>query len=114
VGLWHTVYISGGVTVQESLEQCSPQARAADVTVIGVQKVSYRDLNLDTEAGAGVLYRRIRRAAEEVCTPQGSLNEVVKAGWRACYDRAMNSAVAAVNKPMVTALHNRLSLFGSR
>jgi UrcA family protein len=88
---------------------CSAQARAAGETVVGVEKVSYGDLNLATEAGAKVLYRRLRRAAALVCTPRGSLAEVVKAGWRACYDKAMNSAVASVNKPMVTALHNRLS-----
>ena len=85
---------------------CSAQARAAGETVVGVEKVSYGDLNLSTEAGAQVLYRRLRRAADQACTIQGSL---VKAGWRACYEKALNSAVASVNKPMVTALHNRLS-----
>jgi UrcA family protein len=93
---------------------CVPQARAAGVTTTDVQKVSYRDLNLDTEAGVRVLYHRLRRAAEQVCTPRGSLDAVVKAGWRACYDDAMNSAVASINKPMVTALHHRLILVGSR
>jgi UrcA family protein len=87
----------------------SPEARAADETVIGVEKVSYGDLNLATEAGAAVLYRRLRRAAALACSPRGSLAEVVKAGWRACYAKAMNSAVSSVNKPMLTALHNRVS-----
>jgi UrcA family protein len=90
---------------------CSAQARAAGETVVGVEKVSYGDLNLATEAGAKVLYRRLRRAADQVCTSsgRGSLDAGIKAAWRACYDKAMNSAVASVNKPMVTALHNRLS-----
>ena len=87
----------------------SPESRAADETVIGVEKVSYGDLNLNTEVGAEVLYRRLRHAAAEVCNPLGSVHAVVQAGWRACYDKAMNSAVASVNKPMLTALHNRLS-----
>jgi len=89
---------------------CSAQARAAGETVVGVEKVSYGDLNLATEAGAKVLYRRLRRAADQACTIQGSL---VNAGWRACYVKALNSAVASVNKPMVTALHNRVSQIGT-
>jgi UrcA family protein len=88
---------------------CSSQVQAADDTVVDIWRVSYADLNLNTEAGAEVLYRRLRRAAAEVCNPLGSVHAVVQAGWRACYDKAMNSAVASVNKPMVTALHNRLS-----
>src|ERR1700745_994902 len=88
---------------------CSAQARAADDTVVDIWRVSYADLNLNTEAGAEVLYRRLRRAAALVSPPHGSLAGVEKAGWRACYDKALNSAVASVNKPMVTALHNRLS-----
>ena len=86
---------------------CSAPARAAGEIVVGVERVSYGDLNLATEAGAEVLYRRLRRAAAEVCNPLGSLHAVVQAGWRACYDKALNSAVASANKPMVTALHNR-------
>ena len=92
---------------------CNAQAQAADDTVVGVKKVSYGDLNLDTEAGARVLYRRLRGAAGEVCTPLESVDTVLKAGWRACMDKAMNSAVASVNKPTVTALHNKLGRIGA-
>ena len=91
----------------------SAHAPAAGDEVVDVLRVSYADLNLYTEVGADVLYHRLRRAAALVCTPRGSLAEVVKAGWRACYDKAMNSAVASVNKPMVTALHNRLNRIGT-
>jgi UrcA family protein len=93
---------------------CGARVRAAADTVVDVQRVRYGDLNLNTEAGAEVLYRRLRQAADQACTPFGILDAGVRASWRACYDKAMDSAVASVNKPMVTALHNRLSLFGSR
>jgi len=86
---------------------CSAQARAADDTVVGAKKVTYGDLNLDTDAGARVLYRRLRGAAGEVCTPLESIDTVLKAGWRACIDQAMNSAIGSVNKPTVTALRSR-------
>ena len=92
---------------------CSPQALAADDIVIGVKKVSYGDLNLDTEAGAKVLYHRLRRAAGEVCTSLESMDAVLRATWTACYHNAMNSAVASVNKPRVTVLHNQLSPIGA-
>jgi UrcA family protein len=92
---------------------CSSQARAGGDTVVDIWRVSYADLNLNTEAGAEALYRRLRRAADQVCMSSGSLDAGMKAAWRACYDKAMNSAVASVNKPMVTALHNRLNRTGT-
>ena len=54
--------------VMLSWAACGPQALAADDIVIGVKKVSYGDLNLDTEIGGRVLYRRLRQAAGELCT----------------------------------------------
>ena len=91
----------------------SAQALAADDIVIGVKKVSYGDLNLDTEAGAKVLYHRLRRAAGELCTSLESMDAVLRATWTACYHNAMNSAVASVNKPRVTVLHNQMSRIGA-
>ena len=91
----------------------SAQALAADDMVIGVKKVNYGDLNLDTEAGAKVLYHRLRRAAGELCTSLESMDAVLRATWTACYHNAMNSAVASVNKPRVTVLHNQMSRIGA-
>jgi UrcA family protein len=102
-----------------SLAAGSSQARAAEDAIIGVQKIHYGDLNLDTEAGARVLYQRLRHAANNVCRPSDSLAEVVKANYPRCYEKALNSAVASLNKPLLTALHNQRaliqpSLVGSR
>jgi UrcA family protein len=60
-----------------------------------------------------VLYRRLRQAAGEVCTSFESMDAVLRATWTACYHNALNSAVASVNKPAVTALHNQLSRIGT-
>ena len=109
------IFVIAASLITLSWAACSTQARGADDTVVDVQKevdvrkVSYGDLNLNTEAGAEVLYRRLRSAADQVCMSSGSLDAGIRAAWRACYDKAMNSAVASVNKPMLTALHNRLS-----
>ena len=99
--------------VMLSWAACSPQALAADDIVIGVKKVNYGDLDLDTEAGARVLYRRLRQAAGEICTSIESMDAVLRATWSACYHNAMTSAVASVNKPRVTVLHNQLSRIGA-
>lgn len=107
-----TSVIAAGL-VMLSWAACNAQALAADDIVIGVKKVSYADLNLDTEAGAKVLYSRLRQAAGEICTSFENTDAVLRASWSACYRNAMNSAVASVNKPTVTALHNQLSRIGA-
>jgi UrcA family protein len=67
-------------------------------------KVSFADLDLSTQAGAATLYHRIRGAARTVCGDEGS-SYTDKAIWRACFNRAVGDAVAKVNNPQLTALH---------
>jgi UrcA family protein len=69
--------------------------------------VSYADLNLDTEQGASTLYHRLRFAAKEVCFPYESIELTRRIVWQTCIDRAVTLAVEQVNRPMVTAVHDR-------
>ena|SRR5208283_2505030 len=71
------------------------------------KKVTYGDLNLETEEGAKVLYARLRHAGEDVCSPLESRELIRRQIWRTCVDSAVASAVTRVNKPRVTALHNQ-------
>jgi UrcA family protein len=71
------------------------------------KKVAYGDLDLQTEQGASSLYKRLRVAAEQVCTPYQSIDLARRVAWQTCVDRAVASAVEQVNRPMVTAVHNR-------
>ena len=67
-----------------------------------VKTVSYQDLNLNTDAGVQVLYKRIHAAAKQVC---GGLQIRDLQGVRAheaCVQRAMDQAVATVNNQMLT------------
>jgi UrcA family protein len=68
------------------------------------EKVNYEDLNVDTLAGASILYHRIERAARAVCgadrTNQESLTD------KGCYRMAIAAAVAKVNSPWLTAIHD--------
>jgi UrcA family protein len=70
--------------------------------------VNYGDLNLDSEQGAKVLYARIRGAAGTVCSSLEGRNLTEKTLWQGCFDKAVASAVAQVNKASVTALHNQM------
>lgn len=61
--------------------------------------VSYSDLDLETEAGASVLLRRLRRATERVCSR--------RTDFRACRQTSLQDAVTHLNRPLVTALHSQ-------
>jgi UrcA family protein len=67
--------------------------------------VSYADLDLSNPAGAHTLYQRIRAAARMVCAPLAS-KELKRNGlWRDCYEQAVSNAVATIDRPTLTALH---------
>lgn len=64
--------------------------------------VRFQDLNLNTDAGAQVLYKRIHGAATLVCGNYDVHDLVVARAHKACVDRAVTDAVAAVNNQMLT------------
>ena len=80
----------------------------ADEAVDGVptRTIHYSDLNLSTTAGAAVLYRRIRQAAEQVCGYEGTQSVVQQAPAKACVNRAVLASVRSVNIPMLTSEYN--------
>ena len=68
--------------------------------------VKYDDLNVRTDQGAKVLYRRIRGAAQTVCEAyEAGGHLIAPAAWRACFNQAMASAVKKIGNERVTALH---------
>jgi UrcA family protein len=68
--------------------------------------VRYSDLNLNTQAGAAVLYKRIRFAAEDVCGDVHSWQLAEAKAAKACVDRAISTGVRSVNAPMLTSEYN--------
>ena len=69
---------------------------------VPAQTVRFQDLNLNTDAGVQVLYKRIHGAANQVC---GNFNVRDLEGARihkACVERAVADAVATVNNQMLT------------
>jgi UrcA family protein len=77
-------------------------AQAADLPQV---HVNYADLNVNTAAGATILYQRIRHAADQVCPTfiERDLNSETAA--KACKARAIGEAVAAVNAPALTQVY---------
>ena len=75
-------------------------------TAISV-KVTYRDLDLSSEAGAKVLYQRIRHAAVEACGGMPELRDLDRvAAYDQCHKLAVQAGVARVNAPMLKAMAN--------
>ena len=74
-------------------------------------KVSYADLNLASEAGAGVLEKRIESAARTVCEVEDSRELDLASATRLCRDGAVagaqpafHAALLAARNPSVTVL----------
>ena len=61
--------------------------------------VRFKDLDLSTAEGAQTLYERISAAARSVCRDAGS-REV-----RECRARAIEEAVRAVGRPLLSSVH---------
>ena len=69
------------------------------------QAVEYKDLNLDGSAGAQMLYKRIQGAANQVCGKADVRDLRAVSGRKACVERAVSDAVAAVNSPRLTRVY---------
>ena len=72
-------------------------------------KVSYADLNLEKQAGAKALYRRLQQASKQACdvrglTNAGSVRRMVET--RQCYREALSAAVEKVDNELLTQIHN--------
>ena len=77
-----------------------------DTSVAGAARsevVRFPDLDLSRIEGVGKLYGRIAHAARDVCDPL--LTQWQPAEYGACMDQAIASAVATVNRPLLTQYH---------
>ena len=67
--------------------------------------VYFSDLDVSTVEGVKRLYVRLRRAAAEVCVPLESASAARASEHRACISKAIDDAVAAVNRPLLSEYH---------
>src|SRR5688572_3677803 len=78
-------------------------AVAGDQIVTKSQVVSFTDLNLATDEGAQTLYKRIKLAASQVC--DGADERFGYSEYRKCMTKAVDDAVAKVNRPTLQLVH---------
>ena len=72
--------------------------------------VSFADLNVSNPQGVATLYRRLQRAAEEVCGSQPQVREFTRRyTWSRCAGKALDDAVVWVHSAELTALHAKRS-----
>jgi len=71
-------------------------------------QVSFADLNLDSQEGVEVLYRRLKSASSKVCgtgvyQQKSTVKSAVQA--RACFQSVLSRSVAKVGNANLTAIH---------
>ncbi len=74
----------------------------------GKVAVSYKDLNLESEEGVRVLYRRLQNASKDVCGVTHwniavAVGRITKA--RQCYRDALSNAVENIDNDGLTGIH---------
>ena len=103
----NTRYLCAAATVCALLGS-GVSATAADAATAdpwGV-RVAYADLNLSRAADARVLYQRLRGAAARVCNEVPTYDLVRSAGYRRCFQAALDRAVAEVHAPALSLIHH--------
>jgi UrcA family protein len=103
VWIYAAVLVLAGAAQRDVLAAATKAPRAGDVEQITVH---FGDLNLDQPAGAAVLYRRIRNAAEHVCgSPQPPGSNIPSIAWRTCVADSVERSVIAVDRQALTAYY---------
>jgi UrcA family protein len=92
-----------------ALPLASQAASAPQALQVGsefaTRTVGYRTLNLARDEGVARLYSRIRSAADAVCTTSSAEQLRLSERRRRCEAAAIANAVAEVNLPALTLLH---------
>jgi UrcA family protein len=73
--------------------------------------VHFADLNLNTTEGTAALYRRVRGAAQNVCSERGTRDLGSLARVKACESAAVSAAITQIDKPVLAAYY-RAQLMG--
>ena len=67
--------------------------------------VRYGDLNLDSQADVASLHKRLRNAAESVCSELDNRVLVLRGVYQQCVSEAVSSAVTQVANPNLSNFH---------
>lgn len=100
--------VKGVATAIAVIGFCMPAISSADEPKGHAEKVRYADLNVEKEAGAKVLYRRLQLASKRVCGVESIMNAGgvrAVAMQRNCYRDSLDAAVAKIDSELLTELH---------
>jgi len=105
----NTINNNGVRTILTATALCAALAAGARAEDARQVHVSYADLNLNTAAGATVLYQRIREAASNVCAlpVERDLGHVSRT--KACMARVIAEAVETLDNPAVSRVYEQKS-----
>jgi UrcA family protein len=78
---------------------------AAGASEVNTVVVRYGDLNLSSQAGIASLHKRIRNAAESVCSQLETRILGLREAYEACVDGAVADGIAAVGNPNLSQFH---------
>jgi len=67
--------------------------------------VRYGDLNLNSQADVASLHKRLRNAAESVCSELDNRVMVLRGIYEQCVSEAVSSAVTQVDNPNLSIFH---------
>jgi|SRR4051812_33529415 UrcA family protein len=98
----------GGSAMLTALLLAAGNAGAADRTATSADiAVKYSDVELNSEADAENLYKKLRSAARAVCDDNAGGHRTLEIRTRAerCTTQVLADAVRRINQPMLTALH---------
>jgi UrcA family protein len=88
---------------------CAFADAAAGPSLVPAVTVHFADLNPATADGIRALYDRIADAAQTVCGSSFSLWDTdAHRNWKACYRATIDHTVRKINRPELTALHQKM------
>lgn len=97
-----------GSALMTALLLAAGNAGAADRTATSADiAVKFSDVQLNTEADAEALYKKLRSAARAVCDDNAGGHRTLEIRSRAekCTSQVLADAVRRIDKPMLSALH---------
>jgi len=104
----HKISICGSAILASALLLAAGTAGAADRTATSADiAVKFSEVQLNSEADAEQLYKKLRSAARAVCDDNAGGHRTLEVRTRAekCVNQVLADAVHKINQPMLTALH---------
>jgi UrcA family protein len=96
------ILLLGGLAGVAAAGAAGASPALSDVPALTVQ---FNSDMLATDSGARALYRRLARAAEQVCPPQPTSTRLVPAAVAECRAQAIAGAVDKIHNQRLAAVH---------